>query len=138
MSSIFAIVLLGARGCSFKSVPTSRDVEVRRLLFIAEDRFLDLKTRADAVSELGDLKVRWTAKRLVNLLGQEYNLLMYETIGALGKIGDPAALPALYSIQDNKRGVVVPGPFPLLLRQVISELEKNRNKEIEEKGCRDL
>lgn len=107
--------------------------EAKRLFAIAEDATLALKTRADAVDEIGKLRERAAVPRLLRLLPGHYDVLTLRCLLALEEIQDPRAIPVLEQMQ--KEAQDLSGKVNGALIRALAACKANRQRG--EKGGKD-
>ena len=124
----FALLLSGsapARCDDKKPKPLSN--EAKLLLDQAENTKLESKVRIEAVRKLADLVDAAAADRLIALLPGEYDAFTLNVVGALGRIKDSKAVPALKAIY-NEQTVEVPGKIRAAISWAITECGGDPNK----------
>jgi HEAT repeat protein len=92
-----------------------------QLLTTAENVQLPLHERSAAIRQIGDMRDKVVVARLCRLLSQDFDVVTFETIIALDKIGDPAALPALDQLSEGE-DLQIPGQVNVVLRRTITRL----------------
>jgi hypothetical protein len=86
--------------------PKERDympgLDVPALLNMVDDSQLDIEIRRAAVLQLGKSGDRRAVDQLLNYIRVDWNPLTEECIVALGRIGDPKAVPFLEDLRKKK------------------------------------
>jgi hypothetical protein len=91
-------------GCQPTPPPPKVSDEAEALLRIVENTRLQLKERGDAAAELWRYPEAGVIDRLGRLLPGDDDVVTLEILGALGKMGDPRALPALERVRGQLDG----------------------------------
>jgi hypothetical protein len=96
------------------------------LLSEAENEQLPIKTRAEAVAELGHSHDRSVVPRLAKLLPGDSDVLTYEIVIALGEIGGTDALRSLESMKTQRVYHELNGKIVAALEDSIKKCKENQ------------
>ena len=111
-----------------------RGLDAQGLLAIATNPGLPPDERARAADGLGEVRSRSAVPQLVEMLPGDFDVLTFSVVRALGRIGDPAALPKLREVDGLSTRVRVPGAINAAVRSAIEALETGDSSRAELSG----